>query len=56
MGSGTLNLRSRPDPNGTVIASMPNGANVRVFGKWNGWGVVHYGNFVGYAALEYLQA
>lgn len=55
VGSGTLNLRSRPDPNGTVIASMPNGANVRVFGKWNGWGVVHYNNDVGYAALEYLQ-
>ncbi len=56
VGSGTLNLRSRPDPNGTIIASMPNGAAVRVFGRWNGWGVVHFGELVGYAALEYLQA
>ena len=55
VGRGTLNLRSRPDRNASVIANMPNGAQVRVFGEWNGWGVVHYGDYVGYAALQYLE-
>ena len=55
VGSGTLNLRSRPDRSATVLADMPNGAAVRVFGEWNGWAVVHYGDYVGYAALQYLR-
>ena len=55
VGSGTLNLRSRPDQGAPVIANMPNGAAVRVFGHWNGWDVVHYGDAVGYAASRYLQ-
>ena len=37
VGSGTLNLRSRPDRNASVIANLPNGASVRVYGEWNGW-------------------
>jgi len=52
---GTLNLRSRPQRTAPVIANMPGGAQVRVFGEWNGWGVVHYGENVGYAALRYLE-
>ena len=52
---GTLNLRSRPTPNGTVIASMPDGAAVTVYGEWQGWYVVHYGIYVGYAAAAYID-
>ena len=55
VGSGTLNLRSRPDKSASVVANMPNGAAVRVYGEWEGWGVVHYGSQVGYAALAYLR-
>ena len=55
VGSGTLNLRSRPDRSASVIANMPNGAAVTVYGEWNGWAVVHYGSQVGYAAREYLR-
>ena len=55
VGSGTLNLRSRPDRNASVIANLPNGASVRVYGEWNGWAVVHYGDLVGYAAKAYLR-
>ena len=54
VGSGTLNLRERPDRSAAVLASMPNGAVVRVYGHWNGWAVVHYGDLVGYAAMQYL--
>ena len=40
---------------GTVLANLPNGAVVRVYGNWEGWSVVHYENYVGYAASRYLQ-
>ena len=55
VGSGTLNLRGRPTQSAPVIASLPNGAAVRVYGNWEGWSVVHYENLVGYAAAQYLQ-
>ena len=52
---GTLNLRSSPSPDGTVLANMPDGAEVQVFGQWQGWYVVHYLNDVGYAAAAYID-
>ena len=33
---GTLNLRSRPSPNGSVVADMPSGAQVMIYGEWQG--------------------
>lgn len=52
---GTLNLRSYPSAAATVLANMPNGAAVRVYGEWQGWYVVHYGGYVGYAAAAYID-
>ena len=52
---GTLNLRSSPSPNGTILANMPDGSQVRIFGEWQGWYVVHYLNYVGYAAAAYID-
>jgi N-acetylmuramoyl-L-alanine amidase len=52
---GTLNLRSYPSSAGTVIANLPNGAEVIVYGEWQGWYVVHYQNYVGYAAAAYID-
>ena len=52
---GTLNLRSTPSSSGTVIAHLPNGAEVTVYGEWNGWYVVQYGDQVGYAAAAYID-
>lgn len=52
---GTLNLRSYPSSSGTVIANMPNGAAVTVYGEWQGWYVVHYGDYAGYAAAAYID-
>jgi N-acetylmuramoyl-L-alanine amidase len=51
---GTLNLRSRPSPTGTVLTGIPAGAQVTVYGAWQGWYVVHYENYVGYAAAAYI--
>lgn len=52
---GTLNLRDRPSPTGTVLANLPDGAAVTVYGEWEGWYVVHYGDYVGYAAAAYID-
>jgi N-acetylmuramoyl-L-alanine amidase len=53
--NGTLNLRSTPSSDGTVIANMPSGSTVGVYGEWQGWYVVHYGAYVGYAAAAYIM-
>ena len=52
---GTLNLRSRPSQTATVLTGMPAGARVTVYGQWQGWYVVHYENYVGYAAAAYIS-
>ena len=52
---GTLNLRSRPAQTATVLTGMPAGARVTVYGQWQGWYVVHYENYVGYAAAAYIS-
>ena len=52
---GTLNLRSYPSSNGTVLANLPDGAEVTIYGEWQGWYVVHYQNYVGYAAAAFIN-
>ena len=52
---GTLNLRSRPESTAAVLANMPDGARVRVYGEWQGWYTVHYQGYVGYAAAAYID-
>lgn len=55
VSSGTLNLRAKPESGAAIITSIPNGANVRIYGQWQGWYVVHYNGSVGYAAAEYIR-
>lgn len=52
---GTLNLRTRPESSAPVIANMPDGAEVTVYGEWQGWYTVHYGDLIGYAASAYID-
>ena len=52
---GTLNLRSYPAPTGTIIANLPDGAQVTIYGEWQGWYVVHHEGRVGYAAAAYID-
>ena len=55
VGYGSLNLRAAPSPGGTVITQLPNGAAVTVYGMWQGWYLVHYQNYIGYAAAAYID-
>ncbi len=51
---GTLNLRSYPSSTGQVIAGLPNGAEVTVYGEWQGRYTVSDGSLAGYAAAAYI--
>ena len=55
LSSGSLLLRARPDQEAEIVTRMPAGASVSVHGEWQGWYVVHYGVYVGYAAAQYIQ-
>ncbi len=52
---GTLNLRSYPSPTGTILANLPNGAEVTVYGAWEGWYVIQWEDKTGYAAAAYID-
>ena len=52
---GNLNLRSRPSTEAAVVASIPNGAPVRIYGRYGDWYVVRYGDYVGYASAQYIS-
>ena len=54
-GGGNLNLRARPDTASSVVAVIPDGAKVEIYGQYEGWYVVHYGSYVGYAAAAYID-
>ena len=55
VSSGTLNLRSRPNVNSRILASMPNGAALTIVGQWRDWDVVNYQGIVGYALSRYVD-
>lgn len=52
---GTLNLRDYPSAQGRIIAGLPDGAAVTVYGLRDGWATVHYDGLVGYAAAAYID-
>lgn len=54
-GGGTLNLRARPNVGSTIIASIPDGAEVMVYGRYEDWYVIRYGDYVGYAAAQFVK-
>ena len=53
-GGGNLNLRSRPEAGASVVARIPDGATVTVYGEYSGWYVVRYGSQTGYAASQFI--
>lgn len=52
-GSG-LNLRNFPNSNSRVLASIPNGAEVTVYGTVGNWYVVTWNNQAGYVSSNYI--
>ena len=52
---GNLNLRGRPSLQGDVLAEIPDGAQVTVYGESGGWYVVEYKGTLGYASSQYID-
>ena len=52
--SGALLLRSYPSTDAGIVTRMPNGAFVTVYGQWQGWYVIRYEGYTGYASAEYI--
>ena len=52
---GPVNLRDYPSAEGEILAQIPNGATVTVFGQYQGWYVVLYGETIGYANSAFIR-
>ena len=53
--SGRLNLRDYPSTSGRVVAQLPSGTAVTVYGRTGEWYSVGYQGHLGYAAAAYIQ-
>lgn len=51
---GPLNLRPGPAPSGTVLARIPDGTQLPVYGEYQGWLVVRYAGKLGYVSGRYV--
>ena len=51
---GNLNLRTFPSRTAQILASIPNGSAVTVYGTVGSWNVVTWNGLTGYAASEYV--
>ena len=51
---GSLNLRSAPSTNASVVRQIPNGASVSVLLKGNSWWAISYGGDSGFASASFL--
>lgn len=49
-----LNIRQFPSVNSKVIGSIPDGTNVTVYGKTDGWYVIFYKGITGYVKDDFL--
>ena len=56
--SGSLNLRARPDANSEIIASMPKGSLIGIYGSNSDWYYVEYTEngvvYYGYASQQFI--
>lgn len=54
LSEGTLNIRSAPSLSAPIIGSAPNGAQLSVYGQYNGWYAVKYMDDMGYVSSDYI--
>lgn len=50
-----LNLRCRPSLQSAILAQIPRGSTVMVYGEWKGWAVVGWREYLGYADASFLR-
>jgi len=54
-GGSNLNIREFPSVNSRVIGTIPDGSNVIVYGKTDGWYVIFYQGVTGYVSDKFLS-
>ena len=50
-----LNVRSFPSLSGQVVGSVPREAQLTVYGRYDGWYSIGYGNLAGYVRSDYVR-
>ena len=50
-----LNVRSYPALSGQIVGSVPPQAQVTVYGQFDGWYSIGYGNLAGYVLSDFVQ-
>ena len=50
-----LNVRAYPSMSGQVVGSVPREAQLTVYGQYDGWYSMAYGNLAGYVRSEYVR-
>ena len=51
---GVLNIRDRPNIDGTILAQAPDGARLTVFNQFDGWYLVEYDGVTGYVSGDFV--
>lgn len=50
-----LNLRTKPSASAAIVTTIPRGATVTVYGTYDGWYSVGYGETAGYVSAQYVR-
>ena len=50
-----LNVRAYPSLSGQVVGSVPREAQLTVYGQYDGWYSIGYGNLAGYVRSDYVR-
>lgn len=51
---GVLNIRARPQSTAPILAQAPDGANLNIINRSNGWYLVDYNGTIGYANGDFI--
>ena len=54
-GGSNLNIRQFPSVNSRIIGTVPDGANVIVYGRTGNWYVIFYQGITGYANADFIS-
>lgn len=53
-GGANLNIRDYPSMEGNIIGKIPNNGAVLIYGEYDGWYVVSYRDYLGYASKNFI--
>ena len=51
---GKLNIRARPNLEAPILVQAPDGAQLTILNTANGWHLVNYNGYTGYASADYI--